>query len=64
MGIVELWSIVAVVLHFVGVGSFAEWPLIAGPTHWSCLCLEIWMFIIYIAIAVLGAAICVFAARK
>ena len=40
MGIVEVWSVIAVVLHFVGIGSFAEWPIIAWPTHWSCLCLD------------------------
>lgn len=58
MGIIEIWSILAVVLHFCGVGAFAEWPVIAGPTTWSCLCLEIWVFIIYfvcIGLTVLGA---------
>lgn len=64
MGIIEVWSIIAVVLHFVGIGNFAEWPLIAWPTHWSCLCLEIWMFIFYIAIVAICAAIGVFSARK
>ena len=47
MGITELWTIIAVILHFCGVGSFAEWPIIAGPFTWSCLCVEIWVFIIY-----------------
>lgn len=64
MGIVEVWSVIAVVLHFVGIGSFAEWPLIAWPTQWSCLCLEIWMFIFYIVIVVICAAIGLFTARK
>ena len=64
MGIVEVWSVIAVVLHFVGIGSFAEWPLIAWPTQWSCLCLEIWVFIIYIAIAAIGVAIGWFTCKK
>ena len=50
MGIIEVWTIVAVVLHLCGVGSFAEWPLIANPFTWSCLCLEIWVFIFYFVV--------------
>lgn len=53
MGVIEIWSILAVVLHFCGVGAFAEWPVIAGPLTWSCLCLEIWVFIVYFAILAL-----------
>lgn len=64
MGIVEVWSVIAVVLHFVGIGSFAEWPIISWPTHWSCLCLEIWMFIFYIVIVAICAAVGLFSARK
>ena len=58
MGVIEIWSILAVVLHFCGVGAFAEWPVIAGPFTWSCLCLEIWVFIVYfviLALVFLGA---------
>lgn len=47
MGLSEIWSIIAVVLHLCGVGSFAEWPIIAWPWHWSCLCIELWVFGIY-----------------
>lgn len=47
MGITELWALIAVTLHLCGVGFFAEWPIIAGPFTWSCLCVEIWVFIIY-----------------
>lgn len=64
MGIIELWTIIAIVLKLVGVGDFAEWPIIAWPTHWSCLCLEIWMFIFYIAIVAICAAVGLFSARK
>ena len=64
MGIVEVWSIIAVVLHLIGIGRFADWPLISWPTHWSCLCLEIWMFILCIVIVAICFAIGLFSARK
>ena len=60
MGITEIWTIIAIVLKLAGVGSFAEWPIIAWPTHWSCLCIEIWAIII----VALCAAIGMFSARK
>lgn len=47
MGITELWALIAVTLHICRVGFFAERPIIAGPFTWSCLCVEIWVFIIY-----------------
>lgn len=47
MGITELWALIAVTLHLCGVWFFAEWPIIAGPFTWSCLCVEIWVFIVY-----------------
>lgn len=47
MGITKLWTLIAVTLHLCGVGLFAEWPIIAGPFTWSCLCVEIWVFIVY-----------------
>lgn len=64
MGITELWTIIAIVLKLAGVGSFAEWPIIAWPTHWSCLCVEIWAIIFYLAIVAICAAIGLFSARK
>lgn len=59
MGVIEVWTIVAIILHFCGVGSFASWPVIAGPFTWSCCTLELWVFIIYIAIVLIlfGCAI-------
>lgn len=49
MGITELWTIIAIVLKLAGVGSFAEWPIIASPLTWSCMCIEIWAIIFYLA---------------
>lgn len=63
MGITELWTIIAVILHFCGVGDFSEWPIIAGPFTWSCLCVEIWVFIIY-AMLLLFLLITKFLTRK
>lgn len=42
MGIIETWTMIAVVLHICGVGFFEGWPIIALPWHWSCFCLFIW----------------------
>lgn len=53
MGLTELWTIVSIVLKLAGVGSFAEWPIIASPLTWSCMCIEIWAIILYIAIILL-----------
>lgn len=53
MGITELWTIIAIVLKLAGVGSFAEWPIIASPLTWSCMCLEIWAFFFYLAVFLL-----------
>jgi len=58
MGITEIWTLVALILHFCGVGAFAEWPAIAGPFTWSCCTLEIWVFMFYGALL----AFCLFAA--
>lgn len=49
MGPIEVWTIVAVILHFCGVSSFGEWPVIARPWHWSCLCLEMWEIMLIFA---------------
>lgn len=54
MGLTEIWTLIALVLHFSGVGSFAEWPAIAGPFTWSCCTIEIWVFIIYVSVVVLS----------
>lgn len=48
MGIIEMWTIIAVVLKLCGVGIFANWPIIADPFTWSCMCLEIWIVMLYI----------------
>lgn len=50
MGITEIWTIIAIVLKLCGVGSFANWDIIAWPWHWSCLCIELWSLMIYFAI--------------
>lgn len=54
MGLTEIWTLIALVLHFRGVGFFAELPAIAGPFTLSCCTIEIWVFIIYGIIAVLA----------
>lgn len=46
MGITETWTLIALILHFCGVGAFAEWPAIAGPFTWSCCAIEIWAVIL------------------
>lgn len=58
MGLTEIWTLIALILHFCGVGAFAKWPAIAGPFTWSCCTIEIWVFIFY-AVCV---AFCVLAA--
>lgn len=64
MGISEIWTIIAVVLHCCGVGDFANWPIIAGPFTWSCMCIEIWVFLLY-GIALLICLLCaIFCSKK
>lgn len=46
--IVLVWTLVAVILHLIGVGQFAEWELTAWPWYWSCLCLMYWFLILYV----------------
>ena len=53
MGLVEILTIVFVALRLAEVGSCANWDIIALPWHWSCLCLEMWVFIVYIAVALI-----------
>lgn len=55
MGLTEIWTIVAVILHFAGVGAFAEWPVIAGPFTWSCMCIEMWVFAIAVVLIFIQA---------
>lgn len=55
MGIIEILTIVFIVMKLAGVGAFANWDIIAWPWHWSCLCLEIWVFLVYIAIMIIAA---------
>lgn len=50
MGFTELWTIIAIVLKLCGIGAFAKWDFIAWPWHWSCLCIELWSLILYLAI--------------
>lgn len=55
MGIIEILTIIFIVMKLAGVGACANWDIIALPWHWSCLCLEMWTFIVYIAIIVIAA---------
>ena len=48
VGIIEIWTILAIVLHFCDVGYFAKWSVIDWPWHWSCCCLLIWEWIVAI----------------
>jgi len=41
-----IWTLVAIILHFSGVGAFAVWPVIAGPFTWSCCSIVIWDIIL------------------
>ena len=53
MGIIETWSLIAIVLHCCDVNYFATLPIIDWPWKWSCLCLEIWACFFYVAIIAL-----------
>ena len=44
--VIAIWTLVAIILHFSGVGAFAVWPVIAGPFTWSCCALVIWDIIL------------------
>ena len=64
MVVIEIWTLVSVILHFAGVENFKDWPVIAWPTTWSCMCLELWVLIVY-AVIIVGVVItALFAARK
>ena len=55
MGMIEILTIVFIALKLAGLGACANWDFIALPWHWSCLCLEMWVFVIYIAIVIFVA---------
>ena len=55
MGIIEILTIVFVALRLAEVGACANWDIIALPWHWSCLCLEMWVFIVYVAVGIFSA---------
>lgn len=44
--ILVIWTLVAIILHCCGVGEFAQWPICAWITHWSCMCLLLWDLLI------------------
>ena len=50
---VVIWSILAIVLHLCGVGSFSDWSITAFPWRWSCLCILYWWLILATIIATL-----------
>lgn len=58
MGIIEVWTLVALVLHFCEVGAFKDWAVFGSPLHWSCLCIEMWAVIFYAVVLL----ICLFVA--
>lgn len=55
MGIIEILTIVFIALKLAGLGACANWDIIALPWHWSCLCLEMWVFIVYVAVGIFSA---------
>lgn len=64
MGVIEVWTIVAIILHFCGVGAFASWPVIAGPFTWSCCTLELWVFTVFIVIVLISLGFERFGSKK
>lgn len=51
--VIAIWTLVAIILHFCGVGAFANWPVIAGPFTWSCCCIFIWDMALTLALLTL-----------
>lgn len=51
--VMGIWTLVAIILHFAGVGAFAVWPVIAGPFTWSCCSIFIWDIILTVVIVLL-----------
>lgn len=52
MGIIETWTLIAVILHCCGVNYFATLPVIDWPWHWSCCCLMLWACLFYLVLIV------------
>lgn len=50
MGVIEVWTLVAIILHFAGIENFKDWPVIDWPTSWSCMCLELWVILFYVVL--------------
>ena len=63
MGIIEILTVIFIVMKLAGVGTCANWDIIALPWHWSCLCIEIWSLVFYVAIIVIVAGIKIFGRR-
>ena len=55
MGIIEILTIGFIILKVAGIGACANWDIIAWPWHWSCLCLEMWVLLVYIALLIIVA---------
>ena len=60
MGIIEILTVIFIVMKLAGVEACANWDIIALPWHWSCLCLELWSLVFYVAIIVIVSAIKIF----
>lgn len=52
---IGLWSVLAVAFHYAKLGDFADWPVIASPTTWSCLSIFIWSVIVALSVLSLVA---------
>lgn len=52
IGLVGLWTVLATVFHYAEFGAFKDWPVIAWPWHWSCLCIAIWWIAIFVSITI------------
>ena len=55
--VIIIWTLVAVILHFSDVGKFKNWPVIAWPWRWSCLCLLEWCLFILAVLLMLGVGL-------
>lgn len=64
MGIIETWTLIAIILHFCEVKYFANLPVIDWPWHWSCMCLFEWAVMFYIGIFILYIVIKILALNK
>ncbi len=55
--VIIIWTLVAVILHFSDVGKFKNWPVIAWPWRWSCLCLLEWCLLILAVLLMSGVGL-------